>query len=335
MVNSACEKTFSVAPMMEWTDRHCRFFHRILSRRAILYTEMVTSAAVIHGDRERLLGFSPEEHPVVCQIGGSDPAEMAEAARIVAERGYDAININIGCPSDRVQKGRFGAILMKEPRTVAACASAMIDAVDIPVTVKCRVGVDEMDEDADLDRFVDIVADAGVRTFVVHARKAWLQGLSPKENREKPPLNRERVYRLKERRPELEIIINGELDDIDILRAQLEHVDGVMTGRAAYYTPWLLAQVDEGLFDEPAPVTSPMEAVERFIPYVERGLERGVPLNAMTKHTLGIFHGLPGARLYRRHLSENATRPGAGVEVLRQALNLVREQIARRTAAAE
>ena len=333
MVNSACEKTFSVAPMMEWTDRHCRFFHRILSRRAILYTEMVTSAAVIHGDRERLLGFSPEEHPVVCQIGGSDPAEMAEAARIVAEWGYDAVNINVGCPSDRVQKGRFGAILMKEPRTVAACASAMLDAVDIPVTVKCRVGVDEMDEDADLDRFIDIVADAGVRTFVVHARKAWLQGLSPKENREKPPLNRERVYRLKERRRDLEIIINGELDGIDVLRAQLERVDGVMTGRAAYYTPWLLAQVDEGLFGEQAPVASPVEAVECFIPYVERGLERGVPLNAMTKHTLGIFHGLPGARLYRRHLSENATKPGAGVEVLRQALDLVREQLARRTAA--
>ncbi len=333
MVNTACEKTFSVAPMMEWTDRHCRFFHRILSRRAILYTEMVTSAAVIHGDRERLLGFSPEEHPVVCQIGGSDPAEMAEAARIVAEWGYDAVNINVGCPSDRVQKGRFGAILMKEPQTVAACASAMLDAVDIPVSVKCRVGVDEMDEDADLDRFIDIVSDAGVRTFVVHARKAWLQGLSPKENREKPPLNRERVYRLKERRPDLEIIINGELDGIDVLRTQLERVDGVMTGRAAYYTPWLLAQVDEGLFGEPAPVASPVEAVERFIPYVERGLERGVPLNAMTKHTLGIFHGLPGARLYRRHLSENATKPGAGVEVLRQALDLVREQLARRAAA--
>ncbi len=333
MVNTACEKTFSVAPMMEWTDRHCRFFHRILSRRAILYTEMVTSAAVIHGDRERLLGFSPEEHPVVCQIGGSDPAEMAEAARIMAEWGYDAVNINVGCPSDRVQKGRFGAILMKEPQTVAACASAMLDAVDIPVSVKCRVGVDEMDEDADLDRFIDIVSDAGVRTFVVHARKAWLQGLSPKENREKPPLNRERVYRLKERRPDLEIIINGELDGIDVLRTQLERVDGVMTGRAAYYTPWLLAQVDEGLFGEPAPVASPVEAVERFIPYVERGLERGVPLNAMTKHTLGIFHGLPGARLYRRHLSENATKPGAGVEVLRQALDLVREQLARRAAA--
>ncbi len=333
MVNSAFEKTFSVAPMMEWTDRHCRFFHRILSHRAILYTEMVTSAAVIHGDRERLLGFSPEEHPVVCQIGGSDPAEMAESARIVAEWGYDAININVGCPSDRVQKGRFGAILMKEPRTVAACASAMMDAVDIPVTVKCRVGVDDMDTDADLDHFMDIVADAGVRTFIVHARKAWLQGLSPKENREKPPLNRERVYRLKERRPDLEIIINGELDSIDLLRVQMKRVDGAMTGRAAYYTPWLLAQVDEGLFGAPATVTSPLEAVERFIPYVEEGLARGVPLNAMTKHTLGIFHGLPGARLYRRHLSENATRPGAGVEVLREALELVREQLARRAAA--
>ncbi len=327
------EKTFSVAPMMDWTDRHCRFFHRILSRRAVLYTEMVTADAVIHGDRERLLGFSPQEHPVVVQLGGSEPERMAEAARICAEWGYDAVNINVGCPSDRVQKGRFGAVLMKEPETVAACARAMMEAVDIPVTVKCRIGVDDMDSDADLDRFVDIVADAGVGTFVVHARKAWLKGLSPKENREKPPLNRARVHRLKARRPDLEIVINGELATIEDCRGQLEKVDGVMVGRAAYYTPWLLAQVDPGLFGQPAPVASPLEALERFVPYVEEQLERGVPLHAVVKHTLGLFHGLPGARLYRRHISENAVKEGAGIEVLHQAMDLVRKQLARRSAA--
>jgi len=330
---SAHEKTFAVAPMMEWTDRHCRRFHRILSRRAILYTEMVTSGAVLHGDRARLLGFSPEEHPVVFQIGGSDPGEMAAAAAVIAEYGYDAININVGCPSDRVRKGRFGASLMKEPETVAACAAAMRRACNLPVTVKCRVGVDDMDEDADLDRFVDMVADAGVKTFVVHARKAWLDGLSPKENRTKPPLNAARVHRLKARRPDLEIIINGEIDTIEKMKEQLAHVDGVMTGRAAYYTPWLLARVDAGLFGAEPSVSSPLEAIERFIPYVERMLAEGVPLNAMTKHTLGIFHGLPGARLYRRHLSENATKPGADAGILRQALDLVREQMARRQAA--
>ncbi len=327
------EKTFSVAPMMEWTDRHCRFFHRILSRRAVLYTEMITADAVIHGDRERLLGFSPQEHPVVVQLGGAEPERMAEAARICAEWGYDAININVGCPSDRVQRGWFGAVLMKEPETVAACVRAMRKAVDIPVTVKCRIGVDEMDTDADLDRFVDMVADAGVTTFVVHARKAWLQGLSPKENREKPPLNRARVHRLKSRRPDLEIVINGELATIEDCRNELARVDGVMVGRAAYYTPWLLAQVDAGLFGETASVTSPLQAMERFLPYVEAQLEKGVPLHAVVRHTLGIFHGMPGARLYRRHISENAVKDGAGIEVLREALAMVREQLARRSAA--
>ncbi len=325
-------KSFSVAPMMEWTDRHCRAFHRILSRRAILYTEMVTAAAIIHGDRERLLGFSESEHPVVLQIGGSDAQKMAQAARIGAEWGYDAININVGCPSGRVQKGRFGAVLMKEPQTVARCAAAMMEQVDIPVSVKCRVGVDDMDDDEDLDRFIDTVAAAGVRTFIVHARKAWLEGLSPKENRTRPPLNRARVHRLKARRPDLEIIINGELDSMDACRQELAHVDGVMIGRAAYYTPWLLARVDAELFGDPAPVASPIEAMERFIPYVEEKLAQGVPLNAMTKHTLGLFHGLPGARLYRRHLSENATRAGADARVLREALDMVREHMAARQA---
>ncbi|HHN73221.1 MAG TPA: tRNA dihydrouridine(20/20a) synthase DusA [Thermopetrobacter sp.] len=327
------DTSFAVAPMMDWTDRHCRFFHRILSRRAVLYTEMVTAEAVIHGDRRRLLGFSPEEHPVVVQLGGSDPATMAEAARICAEWGYDAININVGCPSDRVRKGHFGAVLMKEPETVAACVAAMARAVDVPVTVKCRVGVDDMDTDADLDRFVDIVADAGVRTFVVHARKAWLEGLSPKENRERPPLNYARVERLKARRPDLEIILNGGLETIEDCRARLAAVDGVMVGRAAYRRPWLLAAVDPVLFGEPAPVSSPLAAMERFLPYVAARLEEGVPLHAVVRHTLGIFHGRPGARLYRRHISENAVRPGAGIEVLLTALDLVRARMARRSAA--
>ena len=323
-------RRFSVAPMMDWTDRHCRAFHRILTRCAVLHTEMVTADAVIHGDRQRLLGFSPQERPVVCQLGGSEPEKMARAARIVAEWGYDGLDINVGCPSDRVQKGRFGAVLMKEPGTVAACAAAMMEAAGLPLSVKCRTGVDDMDEDEDLDRFIDTVADAGVKTFVVHARKAWLKGLSPKENREKPPLNRPRVHRLKRRRPDLEIIVNGELATMEDCRAELAFVDGVMMGRAAWQTPWVLAGVDDALFGEAPPVSSPLEAVERFIPYVEERLSEGVPLNAMVKHILGLFHGRPGARLWRRHLSENAPRPGAGIEVLHQALEIVREHMARR-----
>jgi len=316
---------------VDWTDRHCRYFHRILSRRAVLYTEMLADRAVLKGDRARLLDFSEEEHPLVVQLGGSDAAMMGEAAAICAEWGYDAININVGCPSDRVLKGRFGAVLMKEPETVAACARAMMEAApDTPVTVKCRIGVDEMDSREHLVRFIDTVAAAGVRTFVIHARKALLRGLSPKQNRTIPPLDHERVHRVKELFPQLEIIINGGLATIDDCRAQLARVDGVMVGRAAYQTPWLLARVDEELFGAPPGVASPLEAIERFIPYVEKMLARGVPLNAMTKHTLGLFHGRPGARLYRRHLSENATRPGAGAEVLKQALELVREQMRRR-----
>ncbi len=320
-------QVFSVAPMMDWTDRHCRAFHRILTHRAVLYTEMVTADAVIHGDRERLLGFSACEHPLVCQLGGSEPEKMARAARIVAEWGYDGVNINVGCPSDRVRKGRFGAVLMKEPEVVAACAEAMMDAAAIPVSVKCRTGVDDMDEDEDLDRFIDTLAAAGVRTFVVHARKAWLAGLSPKENRERPPLNRARVHRLKRCCPDLEIVINGELASMEDCRAQLARVDGVMMGRAAWQTPWVLAGVDAELFGELPPVSSPLEAVERFIPYVEERLREGVPLNAMVKHTLGLFHGRPGARLWRRHISENAPRPGAGIEVLQQALEIVRSHM--------
>ncbi len=322
-------KTFSVAPMVDWTDRHCRFFHRILSRCAILYTEMLAAAAVLRGNRARLLDFSPEEYPVVVQLGGSDPAEMAEAAAICAEWGYDAVNINVGCPSDKVQQGRFGAILFREPKTVAACAQAMTEAVKatgraVPITVKCRVGVDEIDSDEALSAFIEEVAAAGVRTFVIHARKAILAGLSPKENRTIPPLNHARVYRMKERFPQLEIITNGQVASMEDCRAHLAHVDGVMVGRAAYQTPWLLAQVDPALFGQPAPVNSRIEAVERFIPYVRARLEEGVPLNAMTKHILGLFHGVPGARAFRRTLSEEAPKNPTDIGVLERALECVR-----------
>ena len=325
-------KTFSVAPMVDWTDRHCRFFHRLLTRRAILYTEMLAAAAVLRGDRARLLDFNAEEHPVVVQLGGSDPGEMAEAAAICAEWGYDAININVGCPSNRVQQGRFGAVLFREPETVAACARAMADAVkaagrQVPITVKCRIGVDEIDTDDALAAFIEEVAAAGVRTFVIHARKAILQGLSPKENRTVPPLNHARVYRMKERFPQLEIITNGQIASMEDCRAHLAHVDGVMVGRAAYQTPWLLAQVDPELFGEPAPVSSRVEAVERYIPYVRARLEEGVPLNAMTKHLLGLFHGVPGARAFRRTLSEEAPKNPRDIGVLERALEHVRHPV--------
>ena len=341
-MNREIVKTFSVAPMVDWTDRHCRYFHRLLSRRAVLYTEMLAAAAVLKGERARLLDFNAEEHPVVLQLGGSDPAQMAEAAAIGAEWGYDAININVGCPSDKVQQGRFGAVLLKEPETVAACARAMGDAVraagrDAPITVKCRVGVDEVDSDEHLARFIGVVAEQGVSTFVIHARKALLKGLSPKENRTVPPLDYARVHRMKERFPALEIIINGGLQSISECRAQLARVDGVMLGRAAYQTPWLLASVDAGLFGEKPPVASRIEAVERFIPYVEARLAEGVPLNAMTKHILGLFHGQPGARAFRRILSEEAPRNPADITILHRALDAVRhpaEQLSERRAEA-
>ncbi len=325
-------KTFSVAPMVDWTDRHCRFFHRILSRRAILYTEMLAAAAVLRGERARLLDFSPEEHPVVVQLGGSDPAEMAEAAAICAEWGYDAVNINVGCPSNKVRQGRFGAVLFREPRTVAACAKAMAEAVRttgraVPITVKCRIGVDEIDSDEALAAFIEEVAAAGVRTFVIHARIAILEGLSPKENRTVPPLNHARVHRMKERFPQLEIITNGQLASVEDCRAQLARVDGVMVGRAAYQTPWLLSRVDADLFGRSAPVKSRVEAVERFMPYVRARLEEGVPLNAMTKHILGLFHGVPGARAFRRILSEEAPKNPSDIGVLERALEHVRRPV--------
>ncbi len=314
---------FCVAPMMEWTDRHCRFFLRLISRRAFLYTEMVTAEAVLYGDRERVLGFSPEEHPVGLQLGGCDPDKLARAAEIGAEYGYDEINLNIGCPSDRVQSGRFGACLMAEPATVADCVAAMRAAVSVPVTVKCRIGIDDQDTEEGLDRFIDTVAETGCGTFVVHARKAWLDGLSPKENREVPPLDHDRVWRLKARRPELEIIINGGIASFDEALPHLDQVDGAMLGRAAYADPYLLAQVDRELFGANEAAPSRLDVLDAFTPYIEEQLARGSRLGQMTRHILGLFHGQPRARAFRRHLAEHAHLDGAGIEVLQEARRIV------------
>jgi tRNA-dihydrouridine synthase A len=309
--------------MMEWTDRHCRYFLRLISRRTFLYTEMVTAEAVLYGDRERVLGFSEEEHPVGLQLGGSEPARLAEAAKIGAAYGYDEINLNIGCPSDRVQSGRFGACLMAEPDLVAQCVAAMSEGVDCPVTVKCRIGIDDQDAEQSLDAFIDRVADGGCRTFIVHARKAWLDGLSPKENRDVPPLDHDRVHRLKARRPDLEIVLNGGIESLAAAREHLPDVDGVMLGRAAYADPYLLAEVDRALFGDSEVPPSRLDVLDRFVPYVEAGLSRGVRLNAMTRHILGLFHGQPRARAFRRHLAENAHRDDAGLEVLMAARDIV------------
>jgi tRNA-dihydrouridine synthase A len=319
--------------MMEWTDRHCRAFHRLLTRRALLYTEMVTTGALIHGPRARLLAFDAREHPVALQLGGSEPADLAACARMGEDAGYDEINLNIGCPSTRVQKGAFGACLMREPELVADCVASMRSAVRVPVTVKCRIGVDEQDPDAALSGFVDKVAEGGCNTFIVHARKALLKGLSPKDNREVPPLNYNLVYRLKRERPQLTIVINGGIGDLAQAKGHLAHVDGAMMGRAAYQSPWLLADADRALFGETRPLRSRHDVIADYLPYIGRELGRGVPLNAMTKHLLGLFNGLAGARAFRRHLSENAARRGAGLEVLHQALAFVAEQTAESAAA--
>jgi tRNA-dihydrouridine synthase A len=308
---------------MDWTDRHCRYFHRLLSRRALLYTEMVTTGAVIHGPRERLLGFAAQEHPVAVQLGGSNPRELARAARICADFGYREINLNVGCPSDRVQEGRFGACLMREAELVGACVSAMKAAVNLPVTVKCRIGVDEQDPELALDAMAERVVAAGADALIVHARKAWLAGLSPKENRDIPPLDYPRVYRLKERHPRYPIGINGGIRTIDEAVEHLAHVDGVMVGRAAYQDPELLLRVDPELFGEAAPAANAFEALEAFEPYLAARLAEGVRLNSMTRHLLGLFTGRPGARAYRRHLAVEAARPGAGLATLREAVSHV------------
>ena len=315
--------TFSVAPMMDWTDRHCRAFHRVLSRRALLWTEMVTADAVIHGDRDRLIGFADEEHPVVLQLGGNEPEKMAEAARIAEAFGYDEVNINCGCPSDRVQSGAFGACLMREPETVATCVRAMQAAVSIPVTVKCRIAIDEDPERETLFRFVDTVVDAGGRVFTVHARKAWLKGLSPKENREIPPLNYDLVASLKDERRDLKIILNGGINTLDACTDHLRVFDGVMLGRAAYQTPALLGAVDHTLFESGVAIKSQFDAVRDYRPYIQARLAEGVRLSSMTRHMLGLFNGMPGARQWRRTLSEKGPKPGADITVLDEALEAV------------
>lgn len=309
--------------MMDWTDRHDRFFLRLISRRALLYTEMVTTGAVLHGDRQRLLGFDASEHPVAVQLGGSEPAELAEAARIAADFGYDEVNLNVGCPSDRVQSGRFGACLMREPHLVARCVEAMRRAVSVPVTVKCRIGVDEQEPEEALPAMALALREAGCETLIVHARKAWLEGLSPKENRDIPTLDYPLVYRLKQAMPDMEIVINGGIATLDEAAQHLAHVDGAMLGRAAYQNPYLLAEVDARFFGERASPLTRHEVLEAFLPYVQRELAHGTHLHAMTRHILGLFQGQPGARAFRRHISENAPRPGAGIEVIREAMQKV------------
>jgi tRNA-dihydrouridine synthase A len=332
-------RRLSVAPMMDWTDRHCRAFHRAFTAEALLYTEMVTTGAVIHGDRSRLIGFDPLEQPVALQLGGSDPADLAEAARIGEAEGYAEINLNVGCPSDRVQSGRFGACLMREPALVADCMAAMARAVAAPVTVKCRIGVDDQSTDEGLFALVRACADAGVDTFVVHARKAWLKGLSPKENRDVPPLDYAVVRRLKAARPDLSISINGGIADLDQAEGFLVEaddgpaLDGVMLGRAAYHEPALLGQADRRIFGRAADDVGPFEAIAAYRPYLAARLDEGVHLSSMTRHMLGAMHGRPGARAFRRILTVEANQPGAGLEVLDRALDAVREAEARRQAA--
>lgn len=314
------DHTFTLAPMMDWSDRHCRYFWRLLTRRAPLYTEMVTTGALIHGDRERFLFFRAQEHPVALQLGGSDPADLARCARWAQDYGYDEVNLNCGCPSDRVQSGAFGACLMAQPQRVANCIAAMRNACDLPVTVKHRIGIDAMQHYESLVAFVAPIAAAGCDTFIVHARKAWLQGLSPKENRDIPPLNYDWVYQLKRDFPALEIIINGGIRKLEECDSHLGHVDGVMLGREAYQNPWLLSQVDSRFYAATDPVQTPLQVVDQMLPYIESELASGSALKHITRHMMGLFAGRPGARRFRRHLSENAHRPGADVRVLQDAV---------------
>ena len=309
--------------MMDWTDRRCRAFHRILTRRARLYTEMVTADAVVFGPRARLIGFDAAEHPVALQLGGAEPGRLAEAARIGAEFGYDEINLNCGCPSDRVQSGRFGACLMREPKLVAECVAAMVAAVDVPVTVKCRIGVDEQEPRAALFAFADKVKAAGAAALIVHARKAWLEGLSPKDNRSIPPLDYALVHALKRAHPDWPIMLNGGLSDLENARPHLQKLDEIMLGRAAYQNPELLIGIDPELFGEPAPVADGFEAIEAFMPIIALGLERGERLHDYTRHLHGLFAGRPGARAFRQALATEAVKRGAGLEVLWNAIRLV------------
>jgi tRNA-dihydrouridine synthase A len=320
------DRRLSVAPMLDWTDRHCRYFLRLISRHTLLYSEMVTTGALIHGaergDRERFLGFDPAEHPIALQLGGSDPQDMAHCARMGADRGYDEININVGCPSDRVQNGRFGACLMAEPRLVADCVAAMKDAVAVPVTVKTRIGIDDRDSYGELLDFAGTLTEAGCDALIVHARKAWLAGLSPKENRDIPPLRYDVVEQLKRDLPHRTIAINGGIKTLEETLGFLKTLDGVMIGREAYHNPWILAEADRAIFGDDRRAPTRNAVLDAFLPYVERELSRGTPLSAMSRHVLGLFQGQPGARAWRRHLSTQAHLAGAGVEVLTAKLPL-------------
>ena len=313
----------AVAPMMDWTDRHCRYLLRLISKQALLYTEMVTTGAILNGNRDRFLRYNDCEHPLALQLGGSDPQQLAECSRIGEAAGYDEINLNVGCPSDRVQSGRFGACLMAEPALVADCVAAMSKTVSVPVTVKTRIGIDDRDSYEELSQFIDRVRQGGCKTFIIHARKAFLQGLSPKENRTVPPLNYEYAYRIKQQYPQLSIIINGGITDLDAAEQHLTVADGVMLGRSAYHNPYLLAEVDRRLFQAREPVPSREEIVQRMLPYIERELNQGSPLKHITRHMLGLFQGIPGARHWRRHLSEYGPRAGAGIDVVTSALDKV------------
>lgn len=326
------DRTLSIAPMMDRTDRHCRYLMRLLAPRTLLYTEMVTSGALIHGDVARHLAFHPAEHPVALQLGGSDPTEMARCARLGEEWGYDEVNINVGCPSDRVRNGRFGACLMAEPETVAACVEAMRETVSIPVTVKHRIGIEDQDSYPALRDFVGRVGESGCRTFIIHARKAWLQGLSPRENREKPPLRHELVHALKRELPDSRIVTNGGLTTLHGIGDQLAHVDGVMVGRAAYENPWLLAEAERRFLEGQRNPPDRRDVVHRYMTYMEDELARGIRLQAMARHLLGLFQGVPGAKAWRRHISENAPRNGAGTEVIAEALEKVAPEPCRATA---
>ncbi len=312
--------------MMEWTDRHCRHFHRLLAPHARLYTEMISTGALLHGPRARLLTYSPEQHPVALQVGGADPASLAACAKFAADAGFDEINLNVGCPSDRVQQARIGACLMLEPTLVAECVAAMRSAVDVPVTVKCRTGVDDDDDYDFLARFVDIVASAGCDTFIVHARKAILTGLSPAQNRTIPPLDWTRVSRLKTDFPGLTMVVNGGLDTLDDVRLQLQAVDGAMLGRAAYHNPWILTELESALFGTPAPDRR-IDSLEKLLPYIQSELDAGARLHDIARHLHGLFNGCPGARRFRRHLAENSHGPDVGIDVLIDAASFVNESV--------
>jgi len=317
-------RTISIAPMLDWTDRHDRYFLRLISSKALLYTEMVTTGAILHGDETRHLKFDPAEQPVALQLGGSNPTDLAKCTKIADGYGYQEVNLNVGCPSDRVQNGRFGACLMAEPETVANCVRAMKEVTDLPVTVKNRIGIDDLDSYDHLVNFIGTVKEAGCETFIIHARKAWLTGLSPKENRTVPPLDYPRVYQLKKDFPELEIIINGGIQTLDEIDEHLTHVDGVMIGREAYQNPYFLAQIDGRYYGVSDDTPERKQIVDEMLPYIEREMEKGVPLKSITRHMLGLFQSLPGARAWRRHISENAHLKGAELNVLTDAAAKIR-----------